>query len=175
MIFSWKRYMIRARLVRGCADGALQWMCNRRKRKCRQIAPTIQTYMWRFHRMPFVCGGGWLVYHGMMSLCFSLLSWIESSFICFFSSFSVSSFCFIFLAFSVVLSFASCVLGYTAFFSFFLFSQARWFNVRAICVFAGTWGEIVVASLAVSTLAVGITAFSVVGFNVTTFTLIKTG
>lgn len=84
-----------------------------------------------------------------------------------FSYLVFSSFCFIFLDFSLFHSFASCVLvlcvlGSKALFSFsfsllffFIFSLVTGCNVRAICVFAGTWGEIV------ASLAVGITAFTI--------------
>ena len=66
--------MIRARLIRGCAGGALPGRYSRRKRKCRQIAQMMQIYMWRFHRMPFFLReGGGLVHYGGLSLCFSLL------------------------------------------------------------------------------------------------------
>ena len=68
--------MIRARLIRGCAGGALPGRYSRRKRKCRQIALMMQIYMWRFHRMPFFCGRvvDWYI---MVGCLYVLVCWFE--------------------------------------------------------------------------------------------------
>lgn len=150
MMFSWKRFMIRARLIRGCAGGALQWMCNRHKRKCRQIAPMMQIYMWRFHRMPFFCGRvvDWYI---MVGCLYVLVWWVEffvSSFLCvsLWSSFCVSLFvCFFsrFVFFRFSISFSSRFVFFRVSFPFvFGFGFVRaitWGGTHDVAVFTVTY------------------------------------